>query len=90
VLYQACRAVEDNEMDASPALRGFDRSEAYSLITGLFLSILKDRVSIDVFRRAEKQYRAASNRITSQAAREKETGKAGKKDAKQTTLDLGI
>ena len=25
VLFQACRAIEDNEMEALPALRGFDR-----------------------------------------------------------------
>jgi hypothetical protein len=90
VLFQACRAVEDNEMDALPALRDFDTAEAYSLITRLFHSVPKDDVTADVFRRAEKQYRAASNKIASQVAKEKETETARKKDDQQTTMDLGI
>jgi hypothetical protein len=72
VLFQACRAVEDNEMDALPALRDFDTAEAYSLITRLFHSVPKDDVTADVFRRAEKQYRAASNKIASQVEQEAE------------------
>ena len=89
VLFQACRAVEDKEMDALPALRGFDQAEAYSLITRLFQSILKEHVSADVFRRVEKQYRAAATRLASQAENDKQTDeKARKKDHNQTTLDL--
>ena len=91
VLFQACRAVEDKEMDALPALRDFDTAEAYSLITRLFQSVLKEHVPADVFRRVEKQYRAASSRIASQVEKEKEAEeKSGKKDDKQATMDLGI
>ena len=45
ILFQACRAIEDNEMDALPALRGFDTKDAYSIIPRLFHSILRDNVS---------------------------------------------
>src|SRR5439155_24497006 len=45
VLFRACRAIEDNEMDALPSLRGFDKVQAYLLIPRLFQSVLKDHVS---------------------------------------------
>jgi hypothetical protein len=86
VLFQACRAVEDNEMDALPALRGFDKAEAYSLITRLFQSVLKDHVTADVFRRAEKQYRAASSKIASQVEKEAER----KQNNQQETGGQGV
>jgi hypothetical protein len=90
VLYQACRDIEEKQAEALPALRGFDADEAYRVITRLFQSVLKDHVTADVFRRAEKQCRAASSKITSQVDQEKEAAKAKKKDDSQTTLDLGI
>ena len=67
VLFQACLAVEDNEMDALPALRGFDKVRAYLLIPRLFQSVLREHVSQDAYARAEKQTRAASQRIARQA-----------------------
>jgi len=90
VLYQACRDIEEKQAEALPALRGFDADEAYRVITRLFQSVLKDHVPADVFRRAEKQCRAASSKITSQADQEKEAANAKKKDDSQTTMDLGI
>jgi hypothetical protein len=66
VLFQACRAIEDNEVETLPSLRGFDKAEAYALITRLFQSILRDHVSRDVYTRAEKQARAASQRLSKQ------------------------
>ena len=63
VLFQACRAIEDYEMDALPALRGFDKIKAYGLISRLFQSVLRDRVPADAYTRAEKQARAASQRV---------------------------
>jgi DNA modification methylase len=90
VLYKACRDIEEKQAEALPALRGFDADEAYRVITRLFQSVLKDRVTADVFRRAEKQCRAASSKITSQAEQEQEVAKAKKKDDNQTTMDLGI
>jgi len=90
VLYKACRDIEEKQAEALPALRGFDADEAYRVITRLFQSVLKDHVTADVFRRAEKQCRAASSKITSQVDQEKEAAKAKKKDDNQTTMDLGI
>lgn len=79
VLFQACRAIEDNEAEALPALRGFDKAEAYSLIPRLFQSILRDHVSKDAYTRAEKQARAASQRVAKEA--EQEPKAKGKRDA---------
>jgi hypothetical protein len=88
VLFQACRAVEAKEMDALPALRDFDSEKAYQIITRLFQSVLKEHVTAEVFRRADKQCRAASARIATQAEKEKHQVKAKRKDDKQTTLGL--
>ena len=90
VLYQACRAIEDNEMDALPALRGFSKAEAYALIPRLFQSILRDDVPSDAYTRAEKQARAASQRVQKQVQEEqvsKPTSRA-KGDAGQGKLDF--
>ena len=89
VLFQACRAIEDNEADALPALRGFDKAEAYSLIPRLFQSVLRDRVPKDAYIRAEKQARAASQRVAKQAQEQQAVnGKTGA-DTKQSVLDFG-
>jgi len=90
VLYKACRDIEEKQAEALPALRGFEADEAYRVITRLFQSVLKEHVTPDIFRRAEKQYKAASNKIASQVEQEKEVAKAKNKDANQTTMDLGI
>lgn len=66
VLFRACRAIEDNETGSLPALRGFDRTEGYSLIMRLFHSILRDAVEQQVYSRCEKQARAASQRLKNQ------------------------
>ena len=79
VLFQASRAIEDNEAEALPALRGFDKAEAYSLIPRLFQSILRDHVSKDAYTRTEKQARAASQRVAKEA--EQEPKAKGKRDA---------
>ncbi|HOC57649.1 MAG TPA: DNA methyltransferase [Verrucomicrobiota bacterium] len=89
VLFQACRAIEDNEADALPALRGFDKAEAYSLIPRLFQSILRDHVSKDAYTRAEKQARAASQRVAKQAEQEQKAKAKARPDANQTILDFG-
>jgi hypothetical protein len=88
VLFQACRAIEDNEADALPALRGFDKAEAYSLIPRLFQSVLRDHVPKDAYIRAEKQARAASQRVAKQA--QEQQAVQGKKGAEtnQTVLDF--
>jgi hypothetical protein len=89
VLYKACRDIEEKQAEALPALRGFDTDEAYRVITRLFQSVLKDHITADVFRRAEKQCRAASSKITSQVEREGATGEPGVGDDGQATLDFG-
>jgi DNA modification methylase len=81
VLFRACRAIETNEAEALPALRGFDADKAYIVITRLFQSVLRDHVSAAAFARAGKQNIAASRKlknILDKPARENE--KAVKKD----------
>ena len=80
MLFKACRDIEEKQAEALPALRGFDSDAAYRIIARLFQSVLKDHVTADVFRRAEKQYRAASNKVASQAKQGKRTEKARKKE----------
>src|SRR5207302_6469277 len=43
-LFQACKAIEENETSALPALRGFELTGGYKLITRLFGSVLKDNL----------------------------------------------
>ena len=90
VLFRACRDIEEKQAEALPALRGFDADEAYRTITRLFQSVLKEHVAVAVFRRAEKQYRAASNRIANQVEQETQAAKAKTKDDQQTTMELGL
>jgi hypothetical protein len=89
VLYKACRDIEEKQAEALPALRGFDTDEAYRVITRLFQSVLKDHITADVFRRAEKQCRAASSKIARRVEREGATGEPGVGDDGQATLDFG-
>jgi hypothetical protein len=89
VLFQACRDIEEKQADALPALRGFDSEQAYQVITRLFQSVLKDRVTAEVFRRADKQCRAASARIARQVALETEHGQKNQAaETAQGVLDL--
>jgi DNA modification methylase len=67
VLFHACRAIEDEEEDALPALRGFAAAEAYVLITRLFQGILRDRLADEAWRKVEKQATAASRKIAFRA-----------------------
>ena len=71
VLFHACRAVEDEEEDAFPALRGFDAGEAYVLITRLFQGILRDHLTDEAWRKLEKQVGAASRKIAFRANEQK-------------------
>lgn len=90
ILFQACRAIEENEMDALPALRGFDKMAAYSLIPRLFQSILRDHVEPKLYARCEKQARSASQRLQNQTQNEQAT-KSNlkiKANTNQGTLDF--
>ena len=88
VLFRACRAVEDNAMDSLPALRGFDKTEAYQLMPRLFHSVLRDHVSPDAYARAEKQARAASQRVSRQAEESPASESEWPTDSNQTALDF--
>ena len=88
VLFRACRAVEDNEMDSLPALRGFDKTEAYRLMPRLFKSVLRDHVSPDAYARAEKQARAASQRVSRQPEESPASESEWPTDSNQTALDF--
>jgi hypothetical protein len=89
-LFQACRAIEDDEGDALPALRGFKKAEAYGLIPRLFQSILRDQVSPSLYARAEKQTRAATQRIQRQGPDKQPStgGHRARTDSGQGTLDF--
>jgi len=89
VLFQACRAIEDDEMDALPALRGFEKAEAYALIPRLFQSILREHVSKEAYARAEKQARAAAQRLARKVEEEQQAKAKAKPDSNQITLDFG-
>lgn len=62
-LFRACKAIEENETGALPALRGFDVTEGYKLITRLFGSILIDNVPEPTYNRVAKQAEVASKRL---------------------------
>ena len=47
----------------SHALRGFDKIEAYGIISRVFQSVLRDHIPAETYSRAEKQARAASQRV---------------------------
>ncbi|MGD1079674.1 MAG: DNA methyltransferase [Candidatus Sulfotelmatobacter sp.] len=76
VLFKACRQVEDGDMQSVPALRGFDASEGYRLITRLFQGVLRERAPADLYARAQKQAGAASNRISQSIRDDDELRKA--------------
>jgi len=90
VLFQACRAIEDNELEALPALRGFDKAQGYALIPRLFQSVLRDHVEPTSYMRSEKQARAASQRLQMQLQEEQATEARPKAEGKsgQGTLDF--
>jgi hypothetical protein len=89
VLFQACRAIEDNEAEALPSLRGFDKAEAYALIPRLFQSILRDHVSKDAYTRAEKQARSAAQRVAKKTEDEQQAKAKARPDSNQATLNFG-
>jgi len=62
-LFQACKAIEENEVAAMPALRGFETLEGYRLITRLFAGILGDKVPKLAYSRAAKQAEVSSQRL---------------------------
>jgi hypothetical protein len=67
VIFEACKAIEEDGAAATPALRGFDPNEGYRLVGRLFQSVLRDRVSPAAYGRAGKQARVASQRLARQA-----------------------
>ena len=88
VLFHACRAIEENEIDSLPALRGFDKTEAYGLIPRLFQSVLRDRISPDTYARIEKQARAASQRVARKAEHAQSSKAGAGRGTGQSKLDF--
>jgi hypothetical protein len=90
VLFQACRACDEDETRAIPALRGFEPGEGYRLISRLFQSILRERVTADEYGRAEKQARVASQRISKQLDADATAVDARRKKSEGPTLFDGL
>ncbi len=86
VLFSACKAVEENEDEALPALRGFDLREGYRLISRLFQSVLREHVPASTFSRAEKQARVASQRLSKELQSEAKKAEGTRKKNDQPTL----
>lgn len=63
VLFNACKAVEEKDQAAVPALRGFDVQEAYRAITRVFTSVLREHVDASIYRAAAKQAAVAGSRM---------------------------
>ena len=90
VLFNACKAVEENDLGAMPVLRGFDEQKGYLLISRLFRSVLNDSVDPGLYRKAEKQARVASQRLNRTLQNEKEKAKANQRKERGPTLFEGI
>jgi hypothetical protein len=83
VLFNACRSVEERENEELPALRDFNPGKGYQMISQLFHGILRDRVPIEMFIRAEKQARVASSRLKDVSPEEKQEKKESKNKMQQ-------
>lgn len=86
VLFRACRDVEDGDSRSTPALRGFDPSDGYRLVSRLFQSLLKECVPPTDFTRAEKQTAVASKRIGQQVQEEAQRRQAEQAKKRGPTL----
>jgi len=75
-LFQMCRALEENDSHVLPSIRDLAPDEGYRLIGRLFQGVLKDRIPQDVYSRAEKQARVASQRIVRNVQGKAEKAKA--------------
>ena len=83
MLFNACRAIEEQENEELPALRDFDSGKGYQMISQLFHGILKDHLPIDMFIRAEKQARVASSRLKDVGPEEKQEKKESRDKMQQ-------
>jgi len=90
VLFKASKAVEDHEPGAMPVLRGFDEQKGYVLISRLFQSVLDNNVEPEIYRRAEKQARVASQRLNKTSESEREKVEMDKRRERGPTLFDGI
>ena len=73
-----------------PMLQRFDEQEGYLLIGRVFQTVLKDDVAPELYRRAEKQARVASQRLNRTLENEKEKVKANQRKERGPTLFEGI
>jgi hypothetical protein len=86
VLFRGCEAVEDNEGTVLPTLRGFDPAEGYRLIGRLFQWVLREKVALAVYTRAEKQMRVASQRLSKVLEANAQKVKAKRRKDEEPTL----
>jgi hypothetical protein len=80
VIFEACKAIEEEGAAATPALRGFDTDNGYRMVGRVFQTVLRERVEPAAYGRAEKQARVASQRMAREA--QQETTRAAKRHAK--------
>jgi hypothetical protein len=85
VLFGMCRQVDEGDIQSSPALREFDSSKGYRLITRLFQSVLRDHVAGDAYARASKQATVASQRV-SEGVRREEAEQTAERKRKEPSL----
>ena len=86
VLFQMCRALEENEPHVLPSIRDLAPDEGYRLIGRLFQGVLKDRVPPAVHSRAAKQTRVASQRIVQGVENKADKAKAKRRKEEGPTL----
>jgi hypothetical protein len=86
VLFQACRAIEDNDTQAIAALRGFEREKGYRLVARLFQSVLREKVTQQEFHRAQKQAGVASQKIADELEAQADALRLRKRKAEGPTL----
>ena len=86
VLFQMCRALEENEPHVLPSIRDLAPDEGYRLIGRLFQGVLKDRVPPAVHSRAAKQTRVASQRIVQGVENKADKAKAKRRKEEEPTL----
>jgi len=90
VLFKACRQVEEGDMQSAPALRGFNAAEAYRVITRVFQGVLRERVSVEAYIRAQKQATVASSRISQSVRHEEQVLKNERIKIKGPSLFDGV
>jgi hypothetical protein len=85
-LFQMSRALEENDVHVLPSIRDLSPDEGYRLIGRLFQGVLKDRVPLNVYSRAAKQAKVASQRIVQKVEDKAKKAKAKRRKQEGPTL----